>query len=399
MTIVANPPHRLLIIDDEAAVGQSLVLMAESVGFEAKATVVIDQFMRELLYWQPTHLAIDLMMPGVDGVEVIRQLAERGCRLPIMIFSGMDSRVLASAQRAATERGLKIVGALQKPFSNSSLRQLLARVGGFAPKEKLPVRHVQAAEDDLRRALRLREFEVYYQPKIDCLTGIVTGFEALVRWRHPKAGLVMPDAFIVLAERYGLIHELTEEVLRQSFAWIAKSDPDLGWSLSVNLSPQSLTNRKLVDSLSELCSDHGLDPQRVILEVTETGAMDRPTEALDLLTRLRLRGFQIAIDDFGRGYSSMVQLVRMPFTELKIDRAFAMAATRTAESEAVLKSAVDLGHSLGLKVVAEGVDDDVTLRYLRDIGCDLAQGFLIAEAMTGDEVVPWMVQRVNSLHV
>lgn len=385
---------RLLILDDEPRVGQHIVLVARALGYEARSTVTADQFFAEYERWQPTHLAIDLVLPGIDGIEVIHRLAQCGCKVPLMIFSGVDSRILASAQLSANEHGLQIIGALQKPFLQGSLRNLLMHAGGNTiPHSVRTPKHADVTEQDLRLALRRGEFEVNYQPKVDCTIGTVSGFEALARWQHADAGVVMPDEFIALAERTGLIHELTVEILRQSFAWIARSHPDLDWNLAVNLSPHSLTNHRLADTLCDLCNDYDLDPGRVILEVTETGAMEKPTEALDLLTRLRMRGFQIAIDDFGRGYSSMVQLVRMPFSELKIDRAFSMSATQTPESRAVIKSAVELGHSLGLRVIAEGVDSLQTLEYLRSIGCDFAQGFLISEAMTADEVVPWMVRR------
>jgi len=226
---------------------------------------------------------------------------------------------------------------------------------------------------------------------------------------HPLQGIIMPDQFIPFAESHGLIDELTDQVLVQSIDWFAKWFPGSQLSVAVNMSARSASaqlqsasglprqpkNFSLVERIRVLCDAKCLDPSKVILEWTETSAMEDPKSSLDLLTRLRMNGFQLSIDDFGTGYSSMVQLVRLPFSEIKVDKSFVISATRSVESRAVVKSIVDLGHSLELRVVAEGVEDADTLRYVEDVGCDLAQGYFIGRPMSGDAVLGW-IQRESS---
>lgn len=388
------PCRRLLILDDELAVAQTIGFIAEAAGVEARATVQAHEFFRELAQWQPTHVALDLMMPGMDGVEVMRQLADYGCRARIIISSGVGLRVLDAARRSAAEHGLNIAGVLSKPFAAAALRALLADTGAAsaAPADVPLVAAFEVTEAALRRALEQREFRVEYQPKIECATGAVAGFEALVRWHHPDAGLLLPDRFIPQAESSGLIGELTGQLIDQSLKWLAQGAAPSHACLSLNLSARSLGELQLADRIFDCCRQWAIDPQRLILEVTESSAMEDPTTALDLLTRFRMKGFQLSLDDFGTGYSSMVQLVRLPFSEMKVDKSFVMTASLSQESRTIIKSIVELGHGLGLKVAAEGVEDQQTLDYLNSLGCDLAQGYLIACALPGDEVAAWVAQ-------
>src|SRR5690606_11410137 len=149
----------------------------------------------------------------------------------------------------------------------------------------------------------------------------------------------------------------------------------------------------IFDRLTVLCREHEVEPGNVILELTETSAMEDPVSSLELLTRLRLRGFRLSIDDFGTGYSSMVQLVKLPFSELKVDKSFVITARESEESRAVIRSVVSLGMSLGLIVTAEGIEDEDTQQFLRNIGCTLAQGYLFARPLTGDQVLGWLTAR------
>lgn len=389
-----GPARRLLVLDDEPAVGQTVALIAQAAGLEVRATVSAEEFFRELTPFAPTHIVLDLVMPGLDGVEVIRQLGERGCRARLIISSGVGSRVLDAARRSAAEHGLDIAGVLPKPFLPAALRALLDTPGPLpAAARPAAASGFEPAEADLHLALARRELRVYYEPQVSCADGALAGFEALVRWHHPQAGVIAPECFIGLAESCGLIDALTEQVIEESFAWIAHSHRGSSWSLSVNLSPKSLGQLDLADRLLARSRAYAIAPERLILEVTETSAMDKPTTTLDLLTRLRMKGFQVSIDDFGSGYSSMVQLVRLPFSEMKIDKAFVMSALQSHESRAVVRATIELGHALGLRVIAEGTEDAPTLAFLREHGCDLAQGYHFARAMPADAVASWLAQR------
>ncbi len=390
---------RLLIFDDDPDVGAIIGAIAETVNFQIRAATQAKDFFRILEEWSPTHIALDLVMPEVDGIEAMRMLGDLRCEATIIITSGMGGRVLDAAQRAAAERGLSVAGVVSKPFSPKALRTLLTT----APIAKNPNRTPPApgsradrdvvTEEDLKDALDRREFSVFYQPKLQCSTGALAGFEALVRWHRPGAGIVGPDIFIPLAERTGLIDRLTDRVFEQGLAWLASSFSDAAPLLSLNLSARSLGDVELANRIAAACGEHAIDPGRIILEVTETSAMADSVATLDLLTRFRIKGFHLSIDDFGVGYSSLIQLARLPFSELKIDKMFLISAPESKESRNIVKAIVGLAHSLGLRVTAEGVEDAWTLGFLREAGCDLAQGYFIGRPMGGNAVLEWIRAR------
>jgi EAL domain-containing protein (putative c-di-GMP-specific phosphodiesterase class I)/FixJ family two-component response regulator len=392
------PKRSMLILDDEAAVAQTIKWIAEGLGFEASFVTNPADFFRALDESCPEFITIDLVMPELDGVEVMRLLSERNFQSKIIISSGMGTRVLDAAQRSASEHGLSIAGVISKPISRESLRSLVAEDArpdlAKTTARQAATSNVSAiTEQELRDAVDRHEFVMAYQPKIDCLGGAVAGFEALVRWNHPSRGVIMPDQFIPLAERTGMIDTLSAQIFDQSLGWFSKTIPEENILLSLNISARSLVEITMADSLASLCSQHHVAPQRIVLEVTETAAMVDPMLSLDLMTRLRVKGFQLSIDDFGTGFSSMVQLVRLPFSEIKVDRSFVMRANVSDESRTVIRSITDLGHSLGLLVAAEGVEDLKALSYLNSLGCDLAQGYFIARPMSGDAVRVWLEQR------
>jgi EAL domain-containing protein (putative c-di-GMP-specific phosphodiesterase class I) len=404
----ANGPgaQRLLILDDDVAVCELIRHIAEPAGFATRTTLEPADFFREIEAWSPSHVALDLVMPAMDGVQVLAHLAERGCRARIVITSGVGSRVLGAAGRAGTEHGLDIAGVLAKPFSPAALRDLLSAkpaAGGASPgaarSSPAPAGGFEVDERNLGQAIARRELVVVYQPKIRCADRALAGFEALVRWMHPEWGVIPPDRFIPFAERHGVIDAITESVLDQSLGWLAGAFPSgagLAPSLAVNISARSLGDMDLIERISARCRSHGIEHARLTFELTESSAMQDPVKSLDLLTRLRVRGFALSIDDFGTGFSSMVQLARLPFSEIKVDKSFVMESQTSAESRAVVRSIVDLGHSLGLTTTAEGVESEAILTYLRSIGCDLAQGYHIARPMTAEAVQRWLPARMAS---
>jgi EAL domain-containing protein (putative c-di-GMP-specific phosphodiesterase class I)/ActR/RegA family two-component response regulator len=390
---------RLLILDDDPMIGTTIQVIAEAAGAAACLTTEPDAFFSALADWRPTHVCTDLNMPTMDGLQVLAELAKRGCTAQIIISSGVGQRVLEAAARSGSEQGLQMGGVLPKPFTPAELRRLLhSEVPPVTAPVPLPAMSVfQPSRQTLELALKQREFTVAYQPKVDCATGRLAGLEALVRWQHPLHGTIPPDRFIELAEDLDLIDELTVQVLDMALAWFvpwrAASALRADVTMSVNLSARSLGSPSLVSELHQRCQAAGLAPSGLVFELTETAAMDNPLLALELLTRLRVQGFQLSIDDFGTGYSSMVQLVRLPFSEIKVDRSFVMTAARSDESRAIIRSIIGLGHSLGLRVTAEGVEDEVALNYLREEGCDQAQGYLIARPMAASDLEAWIARQ------
>ena len=392
----------ILILDDDAAVGQTIQWIAESLGFEAEFVTHPEEFFQRLDRMRPDIITIDLVMPELDGVEIMRLLAERKSRAKIIISSGMGSRVLEAAQRSALEHGLSILGVISKPISKEALRSLVGdgnecQQPASAEEQSAHKDEFEVTKSDLQNALDRHEFVMVYQPKIECRSGATAGFEALVRWKHPDRGIIMPDDFIPLTEKTGLIDALTAQVFDQSLEWFSQSFPQSNPKLSLNISAKSLVAIQMADNLSALCQRFQIDPERIVLELTESSAMVDPILSLDLLTRMRVKGFQLSIDDFGTGFSSMVQLVRLPFSEIKVDRSFVMQAPHSSESRSVIKSIVELGHSLGLLVTAEGVENLKTLDYLNSLGCDLAQGYFIARPMPGEAACNWVEQRKQGI--
>jgi EAL domain-containing protein (putative c-di-GMP-specific phosphodiesterase class I) len=400
---------RLLVLDDDAQIGRMIEIIAESAGFEARSLTRIGDFFTAVRQWHPTHIAIDLVMPEMDGVQVLVRLAAMNCAARIIVTSGVGTRVLDAAGRSGNEHGLDIAGVLAKPFSPRALRELL---GQPRPHPAAGGRVAHPLGDDgptaaeLAQALGSEQLQIAYQPQVHCASGHFSGVEALVRWDHPQLGELPPDRFIPLAERHELIEGLTFEVVRRALDWFMTNIPatvpcneplESPTSLSVNISAIALRDAAFIERLSDHCHETGLDPTRLIFELTETSAMENPVSSLDLLTRLRMKGFQLSIDDFGTGFSSMLQLVRLPFSEIKIDKSFVMTATRSAESLAVVRSVIELGHSLELRVVAEGVEDEATLNLLRQLGCDVAQGYHLGRPVRGAELLAWLA-RVGALH-
>lgn len=390
---------RLLILDDDPSIGATIALMAQSSHVECRYTSVAKDFYAELQSWQPTHIALDLVMPDQDGIEVLHHLAELGCRASIIITSGVEGRVLEAAQRSAKEHGLNIAGTIAKPFSLAALRGLLAQAPAPVVKtgqvDHSPTAALEVTTEMLVAAMDGGQLHMAFQPKVTCGDGRLAGFEGLVRWQHPEHGAILPDQFIPLVEQTGLSDRLTEIVFETAFGWFSpRRGSDL--SLALNVSAASLGNIEIADRLAGLCGEHAVDPGSIIIEVTESSAMNDQTAALDLLTRLRLKGFQLSIDDFGVGHSSLVQLARMPFSELKIDRSFVMTASHSTESRNIICAIIGLGKSLGLRTVAEGVEDLGTFGFLKDAGCDVAQGYFIGRPMNGEAISRWMGDTLES---
>ncbi len=244
---------------------------------------------------------------------------------------------------------------------------------------------------ELRRGIDRRELVLHYQPKVSLSTGEVVGVEALVRWMHPGRGLVQPDEFMPLAEHTGLIGPLTSYVLDVALAQARRwSDAGRPLQVAVNLSARNLLDDLLADSVFGLLDKHGVPASMLELEVTETAIMTQPLRAKLLLERLRDRGVRLSVDDFGSGYTSLAQLTSLPVTEVKVDRSFVLTMTTDPGNALVVRSVIDLAHSLGLAAVAEGVETEEALARLADFGCDIAQGYLLARPMPADQLDAWL---------
>ena len=244
---------------------------------------------------------------------------------------------------------------------------------------------------ELRRAIDQGELSLSYQPKVDLERSALIGMEALARWDHPTRGQVFPDTFIPVAEHSGLIRRLTSYVLKVAIQQLAVwRSAGLDLPISVNLSVRDLLDPTIVTEIRELLEAADVPPDRLQLEITESSMMDQPERALATLGALADVGVGLSIDDFGTGYSSLAYLQRLPVRELKIDRSFVMHVMTNSGDAEIVRSTIDLGHNLGLSIVAEGVEDEAAMTFLIDVGCDIAQGYYIAKPMRAADVPSWV---------
>jgi diguanylate cyclase (GGDEF)-like protein len=244
---------------------------------------------------------------------------------------------------------------------------------------------------ELRHAVEHDELTLYYQPKLDLSTGVVKYVEALVRWEHQTRGFVSPDQFIPFAEQTGYIKSITRWVIDRAFAqcadWHARG---IDLQVSVNVSARDLLGSDLPGLLARLLDRHRVDPAWIWIEITESAVMDDPLHAMNTLDRLHALGLRLSIDDFGTGYSSLAYLKRMPVDELKIDRSFVIGMAHDKDDETIVRSTIDLGHNMGLKVVAEGVESEAVLQQLKRLHCDLAQGYFMSRPLPPGKLEAWL---------
>ncbi len=334
----------------------------------------------------PDVVLVDLDLPGMDGIEFIGHVAARKLARAIALTSALDPALLNTVQGMARAYGLRVLGVVEKPLTTAKLAEVLAQFHN-AEESSVVEPSIEIRHEALRHGLGASEFEPFFQPKVALSTGQVVGVEALARWRH-DGRIIPPNQFISIFEREGLIDEFTERMLERSCIWQRRwAAAGVELKLSVNVSMLNLLHVDAADRYQRIVVDNGVKPRDVVIEVTESSVMSEAGHALNVLARLRLKGFGLSIDDFGTGYSSLAQLSQIPFTELKIDQGFVSGAVRQPRKRAVVETSLDLARKLQLTVVAEGVETVEEWQMLAELGCQQAQGFLIAPALPGDELL------------
>lgn len=337
----------------------------------------------------------DLEMPDMDGIELLHKLASMDVQSAIAIISGREANLIASVELMAKADGLNVVGSLAKPVTLQNLKALLqSSVIPMVKKSRTPRKQTEPIEfEQLKQALIEHRFVLHYQPKMDLRSGELAGVEALVRLEHPVRGLIYPGEFIQSCERYQLIDALSFEVLVMALDQL-KLWQQHGFSskISVNLSATSFDNLQFLQQVTQLLAKSGVNPSDLIFEVTETAVIRNMGEALAFLTRLRLTGFGLSIDDYGTGYSSVKQLSQIPFTELKIDRSLIDGIHNKPHLQVIFESTLLMCDKLGISLVAEGVETAADWEYLRQANCMLAQGFYLAKPMSNTDFLCWVHQ-------
>jgi EAL domain-containing protein (putative c-di-GMP-specific phosphodiesterase class I)/ActR/RegA family two-component response regulator len=373
--------RQALVVDDDPV----FLALAEDMLLDAGVTQVASapdgrDALARINTGRPVDFLIcDLNMPAHDGVSLIRLLAEQRFAGKVLIVSGEPNAVIESVTKLAKMQGLNIVGSVRKPLTMSVLLAALADKPA-APRQERVVS--QATPSLLAAAIERGALHPFFQAKVSMKDGSISGAEALARIAETQTVMASPEAYVELAERNNRIDDLTIAMARL-VAKHARGFHVAGTQLpvSVNISPVSLNRLDFPDMIAAAVESAGVPCGQVTLEVTETRLLEYGPGALDVLARMRLKGFGLSVDDFGTGYSNIDRLRMYPFTELKIDQSFTRNALIDKFARACVESSVRLARELGLKVVAEGVETEAMWSFLADLGVDEAQGFLMARPL------------------
>jgi EAL domain-containing protein (putative c-di-GMP-specific phosphodiesterase class I)/AmiR/NasT family two-component response regulator len=334
-------------------------------------------------------LLCDLNMPGMDGLAFLRHIAECGCNSSVILASSLDASIIRAAEIMARSYGIRLVGAVEKPLARSKLLPLVLRhFSMLKAKPRMPVALMPIEE--ILTGIDRGEFLPFFQPKVQMRTDALVGVEVLMRWRHPTRGLVPPAAFIPVMEAHGVISTATFAVLGAAMEQYRRwRQLGLDVPIALNISVESLSDTSLPDRLAAIAMQVGCSPSSVTLEITETVAMTDLGHALETLARCRMKGFELSIDDYGTGFSSMQLLSRLPVSELKIDQSFVTGAAKEPVHRALIETTVMMAQRLNLRSVAEGIENDEDWDVIAGLGCDIGQGYFIARPMPGDELSGW----------
>jgi EAL domain-containing protein (putative c-di-GMP-specific phosphodiesterase class I)/DNA-binding NarL/FixJ family response regulator len=338
----------------------------------------------------------DLQMPGMDGIEFIRRVAEERLSPSVIVVSGLEAALLSSVETMARGYGIKMLGAIEKPVTAQKLSNLLARHKQGAATVTTPA--LRFGESEILEALGRGEFVPYFQPKVNFADQRVAGVEALARWRHSRYGVLTPASFLKTVENSAVQTPFTRHILAESFKHFSGwQTSGLDFTLAVNLSLTYLEGERVAEGIIAQARDAGVPCERIVLEITESLATTQYVRVLENLARLRMNGFGISIDDYGTGYSSVQQLSRIPFTELKLDQSFVSGAASKPALRAILESALQLASKLKLNTVAEGIEREEEWLLLKSLGCHAAQGYYISRPLAPEKVAEWVRDWTGSL--
>ncbi|XLZ71231.1 EAL domain-containing response regulator [Massilia sp. SR12] len=334
---------------------------------------------------------MDLSLPGMDGLEVIRRLAQVDCRVGIIVIGAQSADVLFSVETMAEAYGVDMLGSSAKPLSSARLQELVGLYNepSAEPEPEPEIPEFTFAE--VGRGLQAREFDPFFQPKIELETGAVKGLEMFARWRHPQHGVLGPAAFVPVLESVRRIDFLDWSMIEKSVAACRNlHDKGIPISFSVNVDPSTLAHPQFIAQITACLERHRILPDYITFEITESSVLTTNPHFLERLLRLRMLGFGLAIDDYGTGRSNLQLLAAIPFSELKIDRSFVDGASRKRAISTVLKSYLGLARSLSRQACAVGVETKQDWDFLQDLGCTYAQGYYIASPMPVEDIPGWL---------
>ncbi len=383
----------VIVIDDSMAMCQFLEASLKNLGIAS--VTAFDNGPDAIDYVSANMAAVDgvltdLEMPGMDGLGVMEQLGKMHYRGGLIIVSGMEERIIKLATDIALSLRLHLVGSVEKPINYNKLQQMLGRIillKGAPPDEPKLIE-----QRDLTNHIYHNHLLPYYQPQVNLNTGEIHGFEVLCRIDAPnEPEIVSPDRFIPVAEQCGLINKLTEFLMLRAldeFKEIKQALPDVKHKLSINISPPQLYDDTLPDILSDSCDSREVDIQEIVIEVTERQIINERKQLINL-NRLRLKGFGLALDDFGAGFTNIRQMKDLPFTEIKVDHGLIKHIANDRISQVILHALEHISSEFGMALVAEGIETIEDYAYMESCKNILAQGFLISRPKPLNEIIRW----------
>jgi EAL domain-containing protein (putative c-di-GMP-specific phosphodiesterase class I)/DNA-binding NarL/FixJ family response regulator len=379
----------VLVVEDHGFQRRMALRLLADIGCGECLDAATGEDAMDLLMARPTPvhvLIVDLDMPGMDGVQFISAIAQAGRAGALIIASALEPALQHTVENMARAYGVRVLGSVQKPLTSTKLRDILSTLAAEADPISATEQGSITAEA-LQQGLDNNEFVAFFQPQVTVNNGRVVTVEALARWRRADGEMVWPSQFIPALEQAGLIEQLTLTMLDQACAWRARwAGEGLPLRVAVNVSMLGLTAADAADHFQAVADRHGVAPNQIVLELTESAVMQEAATALGALARLRLKGFGLSIDDFGTGYSSLSQLSQIPFTELKIDQTFVTGAQRNPRRRAVVEASLELARKLGLSTVGEGVETAAEWQMLAELDCTYAQGYLIGRPVPGEDL-------------
>lgn len=387
------PARRLLVLDDDAAVRDTIALMAKRLGAEVRACSTLTEFEDLLATFAPDLLLIDLMMPEVDGIDVIARLGPH-CQAAIYVMTGADKRTFEASRGVLQAARAEIAGFLHKPFSARELRQVLERASIALPDASPRLLRDRPADllspGEFEGAARSGQIGPYFQP-IFYADGLrLKGFEALLRISGHSTGYFAPQYLEQLVHDDDLSTFVTDIVIEKSLEFLADltTAPDL--SISINIFGIHAVADGFRERLVERCAHYAIAPSRVTLELSEATLFEFDERDFRKVTQLRLAGFGLSIDDFGTGNSSLGRLASLPFSELKIDKSFCLALPGSESAEAVIEACLGIARKLDMTVTAEGIEDGEIAVRLAGMGCHALQGHFFGQAMPAEVATQWV---------
>jgi EAL domain-containing protein (putative c-di-GMP-specific phosphodiesterase class I) len=374
-------PNDLLLIYEPDATSQCLLRdVADRLGCEHVETDSAAGLHDVLSMRHPTIAVLSIDAAHAEGVSPIQILDQHDVHPPSLLVGSVSARVLASAKRAAESRGMSVLGVASRPLDVAAVENALAPYLFIAPP--IPVAEIE-------QGLAEHEFKLQYQPKVT-ISGPapqIHGCEALIRWQHPRRGLLQPRQFLPAIEDHGLMSKVTDyvmaESIRQAGLW---KNRGIDLEMVVNLSPKLVRDHAFPERLGMLLHEQDFPPERLVLDVTESPSNENRDLILDVFTRLRILGVGLSLDNFGTGFSSLTELYRMPFSEIKVDHSLIADVSRERDARLIVRAITNLAQSLQLSVCAEGIETRQMLEFVKLAGFDSAQGRFFSEALDPNDV-------------